>query len=284
MGYSWFRMYAEIIDDPKVESLTHTQRWVWIVVLCLASRSPVRGYLLLSQERSGNGTGTEAQHFPVPMRIIAKKADVTTEEAEAALLLFEQLEMMDRDENGVWHVSHWELRQFKSDDVTSRTKKYKENHRPEERKGNVPENVPVNVPGNGTGTPQNTDNRISPLNPPQGKRPRNRRAAKNPEYTPDFERFWSVYPKERRERKPEAFECWLARLAEGVSVEDLITAAANYAMEREGEPKKYTMQPTTFLGPNQRWVKFLEPAEPETPTRNTGRFERQFYPINEFDQ
>lgn len=164
MSYGWFRMYADIIDDPKVESLTHEQRWLWITVLCLASRSPIRGYLLLSKERSPERSldvaGTETQHHPVPIRIIAKKAELSVAEVEAGLVLFESLEMMDRDAQGVWHLSNWERRQFKSDDVTARTRRYKDKSKEEERNGNVPESVPGNVPGNGDGTPQITDNRL----------------------------------------------------------------------------------------------------------------------------
>lgn len=284
MSYTWFRMYSDIIDDPKVESLTHAQRWIWVTVLCLASRSPVRGYLLLSKERSGersfdvpgNGSGTESQHLPVPIRIIAKKAEATLAEAEEALLLFESLEMMDRDSDGLWHVSHWEQRQFKSDDVTARTRKYKEKAIGEERSLERSQDVP----GNGDGTPQTTDNRLnSPHSPPRGKRPRGRQATRSPEYTPDYERFWTEYPPLRRERKIEAFECWLARLAEGVSAEDLITAAANYAVEVQGKEKSRIKQPTTFLGPNERWQEHTEAPGP-APLSRPG--ERPFHPINEF--
>lgn len=156
MSYAWFRLYAEVIDDPKVESLTHSQRWLWITVLCLACRSPVRGKLLLSSgERSRNDVGTETELTPVPIRILAKKAEVTAEEVESTLLLFENLGMMERGADGVWAVSHWDRRQFKSDDVTARTQKHKAKKQATEQRGNVPNNVP----GNGGGTHQITDNR-----------------------------------------------------------------------------------------------------------------------------
>ena len=43
--YTWFRMYSEVIHDPKIRKLSPAQRWVWVGLLCLASESDTRGVL-----------------------------------------------------------------------------------------------------------------------------------------------------------------------------------------------------------------------------------------------
>ena len=37
-SYPWFKLYVEIIYDPKIRRLTSDEKWLWIVLLCLVSQ------------------------------------------------------------------------------------------------------------------------------------------------------------------------------------------------------------------------------------------------------
>lgn len=77
-------------------------------------------------------------------------------------------------------------------------------------------------------------------------------------YPPQFEEFWSVYP--RRDGKTDAFRSWNARINEGAPHEMLTKCAKNYGdyMRQEQTESKFIMQPATFLGPNRRWQEWKE--------------------------
>ena len=77
-------------------------------------------------------------------------------------------------------------------------------------------------------------------------------------YTPEFEEFWSIYP--RKKEKPKAFKCWNTRLKEG-ETEILITLCAkNYAAEVKvkGTEEQYIKLPATFLGPNKPYEDYKQ--------------------------
>ncbi|TDT63398.1 hypothetical protein [Fonticella tunisiensis] len=78
------------------------------------------------------------------------------------------------------------------------------------------------------------------------------------EYTEDFERFWSLYP--RRKEKIRAFKAWKARLKEKVNPEELIKAASNYAMycKLNHTEERYIKHASTFLGPDKPFMEYIE--------------------------
>jgi hypothetical protein len=69
--------------------------------------------------------------------------------------------------------------------------------------------------------------------------------------------FWQVYPK--RVEKIGAYQCWKARLKEGVKAADMITAAKHYGqkVESEGTPPTFMKKPETFLGPRRPYEDFV---------------------------
>lgn len=46
----WFRFYSEFVDDPKVAMMSDSDQLLWVKALCLASESPCRGTILLSDD------------------------------------------------------------------------------------------------------------------------------------------------------------------------------------------------------------------------------------------
>lgn len=77
------------------------------------------------------------------------------------------------------------------------------------------------------------------------------------EYTPGFAKFWEVYP--RKEEKANAYKKYNARLHDGYSEEELLTAAQNYLSQcrREHTEKKYVKLGKTFLSDSLPFLDFL---------------------------
>lgn len=45
----WFRLYPEILKDPKIRRFTTVQKWLWITAMCEASQSAERGKLFIAE-------------------------------------------------------------------------------------------------------------------------------------------------------------------------------------------------------------------------------------------
>ena len=108
----WFRMYDEILDDPKVQKLPAEDFRAWVNLLCLASKNegvlPDNDDIAFALRRSPND----------------------------ALTLLERLHnggLIDRRNggpNGYRYAPHgWEKRQYKSDASTERVKRFRERPR-----------------------------------------------------------------------------------------------------------------------------------------------------------
>ena len=77
-------------------------------------------------------------------------------------------------------------------------------------------------------------------------------------YPSSFDEFWKHYP--RKQDKGHAYKCYQARLNDGYSEEQLLTACKNYAAECEKEKreKKYIKVASTFLSVNEPFVEYLK--------------------------
>lgn len=123
-GMPWFRLYAEMIDDPKIGRLNDAQFRLWIEILCLACKGE---------------NGNTLQTIDDINWSLRRNVTETLHE-----LLHETLVKLD-SENRVF-VTNWEKRQFNSDSSTDRVRKYRE--RKKKDKGNVTETLPKRK-GNG---------------------------------------------------------------------------------------------------------------------------------------
>ena len=77
-------------------------------------------------------------------------------------------------------------------------------------------------------------------------------------YPSSFDEFWEHYP--RKQDKGQAYKCYQARLNDGYTEDQLLTACKNYAAECEKEKreKKYIKVGSTFLSVNEPFVEYLE--------------------------
>ena len=75
---------------------------------------------------------------------------------------------------------------------------------------------------------------------------------------PSFSSFWKNYP--RKQDKGQAFKCYVARLNDGYTEDQLLTACKNYALECEKEKreKKYIKVASTFLSVNEPFLDYLK--------------------------
>jgi hypothetical protein len=107
----WLRLYDGIIDDPKILALSRADRWSFVALLCVASRQNERGTL-------------------PNLREIALHLRIRTPEAEKLISRFVDMGFIDAsDDKQTLCIHGWDRRQFKSDDVTARTKASKERSR-----------------------------------------------------------------------------------------------------------------------------------------------------------
>lgn len=76
-------------------------------------------------------------------------------------------------------------------------------------------------------------------------------------YTCAFETLWDAYP--RKKEKAMAYKQYLARLNNGFSEDELITAVKRYAEEckKNNTEQRYIKQGATFLGANTPFVDYL---------------------------
>lgn len=116
--YPWCRWYNEVIGDPKLEHVARrsnvpfiTVLGAWGMILAMASRSPQRGSLMLSDT------------FPYEHRDILDKLGIP--EANEILDAFFGLGLLEQDEEGVIVISHWEKRQPSSDNSAQRQREHR---------------------------------------------------------------------------------------------------------------------------------------------------------------
>lgn len=107
-------------------------------------------------------------------------------------------------------------------------------------------------------------------------------------YSCAFEAFWSAYP--RKKEKANAYKCYKARLADGFSEDELMTAVKRYADECKARhtEARYIKLGATFLGPNTPFSDYLGDYKPEDASggsnKNFNNFERRDYDMDELER
>ena len=82
------------------------------------------------------------------------------------------------------------------------------------------------------------------------------------DFEADFEEFWRAYPKPKNPDKTPGRQKYIALRKKGVSADDLLKAAQNYAQAMRGTDPRYIKHCKTFLGPSDAWRDYLnEPAQ-----------------------
>lgn len=138
----WFRFYTEAIYDRKLRKLKPDVRWLFVVCLSLARRSPLPGVLMLTESE------------PVDWDDLVDAAAMTLPAVEKGMTALDRGGLVKFDDGFLhaWFVPKWDERQYESDSSTERVKRFRERQR--------------NVSGNGSGTRQRQSQRQTEITPP----------------------------------------------------------------------------------------------------------------------
>ncbi len=118
MSLQWFRFYHEVLDDPKVQSLSPEDFKFWVNMLCLACRR--------------NGKIPNLKDISFGLRITTDACQTVLERLSNAGLI----DTLSGGANGCHYAVHsWDKRQYKSDTSTERVKRFRQ------RSSNVTETV-----------------------------------------------------------------------------------------------------------------------------------------------
>lgn len=108
-------------------------------------------------------------------------------------------------------------------------------------------------------------------------------------YSCAFEALWAAYP--RKKEKANAYKCYKARLADGFSEDELMTAVKRYADECKARrtEARYIKLGATFLGPNTPFQDYLGDYKPEDTgqtgsVKNFNNFERRSYDFDALER
>jgi len=135
----WFRLYDDVLNDPKVQRLSGETFKLWINLLCIASKHG--GVLPKLDDLS----------FQLRLPTLVCKTEIDTLKLAG---------LIDGDKNLKPHG--WDKRQYKSDTSTERVKRFRE------RSSNVAETVNETVPD--TDTETDTEKNIKRVISPRGSR------------------------------------------------------------------------------------------------------------------
>lgn len=121
----WFKMYSEVLNDRKIQSLPGDLLRAWLNLLCIANENPRRGYLPATED-------------------LAFALRVSDEEAERMAAELLKRGLLDRDDDGSFRPHNWDGRQAREEKSTDRVRRHREKvkAKKEAEKQSVPPNPP----------------------------------------------------------------------------------------------------------------------------------------------
>jgi len=139
-GMPWFRMYSEMIEDPKVGSLQDGEFRLWVELLCLACLSGADGDTQMTIEE------------------LNWKLRRNVSETFLKLQCNNLVVSCNVGGRETVKITNWNKRQYPSDNSTSRVIKFRKNNAIPTKKGNVSETF-LKRKCNGIDTDTDTDNK-----------------------------------------------------------------------------------------------------------------------------
>jgi len=103
----WFRLYDEIVDDPKIMRLNETLRWRYIAVLCCINK----------YERTTNRLPSDNE-LTFHLRLSEKDLDET-------LTTLLRQKLIQKDKHG-YYSKAFKNRQYESDNITARVQRFRQ--------------------------------------------------------------------------------------------------------------------------------------------------------------
>lgn len=119
-SFPWFKVYGEILSDRKITRICATTKQpkavvigVWTTLLAIASQSPERGRLFISDG------------MPLTFEEIAFETGLQDEDCRGLIDAFAANNMLCLEDD-CFAIVHWDDRQFSRDDSKDRVRKYRE--------------------------------------------------------------------------------------------------------------------------------------------------------------
>jgi len=117
----WFRLYPEILKDPKIRRFTTIQKWLWVTAMCEAAQSSERGKLFIA-----DGIEYTDDDLAQASGIHPSERD----QAKGFIDLCVTLKMMERHADGGVTLLNFTSRQYqKPSDSPEKTRERKQKER-----------------------------------------------------------------------------------------------------------------------------------------------------------
>lgn len=118
--FPWYRFYNETLSDKKIKRVCRDTGQckalvigAWATILALASESPERGLLLISDD------------IELTAEEIRDETGLDIPTFDALIAGFKQYGML-KITDGCWEISNWHKRQFQSDNSTERVRRHRQ--------------------------------------------------------------------------------------------------------------------------------------------------------------
>lgn len=192
----WFRLYTEVLNDPKVQSLSGDLFKTWVNVLCIAAEN--------------DGVLPDFKALQFLLRCNAEAVTKALQELTEAGLL-----AVTKNQYGETYQPHnWTKRQYKSDSSADRVKRHRERHK------TVTQAVTVTPPETETDT-ETEQNRTEkpPLSPlPEKPIPLEAQVM--------FEAAWQAWP--ARKKKDQARLAYAEATRRGITHETIMRGIGKF--------------------------------------------------------
>ena len=249
----WIKISTNIFDDEKIlliESLPKADSIliIWFKLLCLAGKTNNDGVFLLND------------NIPYTNEMLSKIFKRKKSLVDEALNVFQKYGMIEIVD-GVTTIPKWGEHQ--SLQGFERKKEYMREYMKEYRSK---QNVKL--------TKSNSKANVSSIEEDEEKDKEKDKEVKN-KYICSFDDFWKIYP--RKNDKSRAYKCYMARLNDGYSEDQLLTACKNYAKtcEENRTEQKYIKHAATFLSVNEPFLDYLKGEDHGSGSANNTRTDEE---------
>ena len=216
----WFRLYDEVADDPKVQSLPAEDFKGWINLLCIANRN------------DGRLPSIEAIAFGLRMDVIGARS------------LVDRLAiggLIDKVKGGPigWYIAPhaWDKRQYKSDTSTERVKRFR----------NATKTVTV-TPSEAETESESDSSSSFHSEEEHGVLAKPKKPTVSESHTAAFEEFWKLYPKSID--RSASLKAWM-RNVKPADVPEVMRALKLYVARMAGKEIQFVKRGATFV--NSGW-------------------------------
>ena len=234
----WIKISTDVFDNRKIRLIENMPEGdalvvIWFKILVLAGNVNDNGYIYITDE------------IPYTEQLLATQFNKPLPVIRLALETFKKFGMIEIVDDVIM-VSNWNRYQN-----IEGMEKIREQNRIRKRNQRERERLMI----------EQNDEKCHVMSRDSHATEKNRKEKdidKENKYTCAFSEFWKNYP--RKKEKNKAYKCYLARLNDGYSEDELLAACINYATECEHNKtdERYIKLGATFLSINEPFRDYLK--------------------------